>query len=200
MSLAIIISPGWAIVFAWVVWVASWFAAALWSRRPEASARLADKAPNRIVTVAGALLIFMFMGPRHSYFAFAWDWPEPIRWALFACVLAGMAFAWWARLHLGVLWSGNVTRKPGHRVVDTGPYRLVRHPIYTDILFSLFATALERGHVEPVIGFVLMFIGFAMKARLEERFLAEGLGVEAYAQYRARVPMLVPFTKAPRAR
>ena len=180
---------------AWVVFFASWLLAAIWSSRAQSRAGLAREFPNRAVTVAGALLIFRYMGEREPFLPVSWDVSDTIGWSLFAFVLAGMAFAWWARLHLGTLWSGTVTRKSDHRIVDTGPYALVRHPIYTGILFSLLATALQRGALEPLIGVLLMFIGFWMKARLEEEFLREGLGAEAYDQYRARVPMLIPFTK-----
>jgi protein-S-isoprenylcysteine O-methyltransferase Ste14 len=86
-----------------------------------------------------------------------------------------------------------VTRKDDHRIVDTGPYGLVRHPIYTGILLALYATTLAFPGPFNVAGSVLMTIAFVIKARLEERFLSEELGAEAYAAYRRRVPMLVPF-------
>ena len=57
---------------------------------------------------------------------------------------AGILFAWWVRIHLGRLWSGAITRKEGHRVVDSGPYGLVRHPIYTGLLAATFTTAAPR--------------------------------------------------------
>lgn len=53
-----------------------------------------------------------------------------------AVMIAGFAFCWWARIHLGRLWSMRVTKKEGHHVVDTGPYGVVRHPIYTGILVA----------------------------------------------------------------
>ena len=85
-----------------------------------------------------------------------------------------------------------MTRKEDHRIVDTGPYALVRHPIYTGLLLSGFATAIARGTVESLIGVVIVLAGFWIKARLEERFLSQDLGPD-YAAYRARVKMLVPF-------
>jgi protein-S-isoprenylcysteine O-methyltransferase Ste14 len=193
MSLAVILSPVLAIGVAWILWVLSWIVAAMWSRQTVARPGYAREFPNRLVTLLGGLLIFASMGSPHSYSPFGWQPSELFGWAMFACVLGGMAFAWWARLHLGSLWSGTVTRKADHRIIDTGPYAIVRHPIYTGILFSLYATALERGRVEPIIGAMLMTIGLWMKARLEESFL----DLPGYDEYRARVPMLVPFLKAP---
>ena len=83
----------------------------------------------------------------------------------------GFAFCWWARLYLGRLWSGSVTRKEGHHIVDTGPYRLVRHPIYSGIILAALATAIERGTPVSFAGFAVMTLGWWIKARLEKRFL-----------------------------
>ncbi|HVY84389.1 MAG TPA: isoprenylcysteine carboxylmethyltransferase family protein, partial [Caulobacterales bacterium] len=105
------------------------------------------------------------------------------------------AFAWWARVTLGALWSGNVTRKEDHRIVDTGPYGVVRHPIYTGILLGVWGTALFLGRWETLLGALLMTIGFWLKAKLEESFLVAGLGEAAYADYKRRVPMLLPLAK-----
>jgi protein-S-isoprenylcysteine O-methyltransferase Ste14 len=96
-------------------------------------------------------------------------------------------------LHLGRLWSASVTRKEDHRVVDSGPYAIVRHPIYTGLLIAAVATAVIKGTPIAFVGVVLMTIAFVIKGRLEENFLREELGREAYDAYRKRVPMLVPF-------
>jgi protein-S-isoprenylcysteine O-methyltransferase Ste14 len=193
LSLAVTLTPSWAIAYTWVGWIISWFVAAIWSRRTAERPGFAREFPNRLVTVIGAFILFRTLSGADQYFPELWPYNEAFGWVMFACVLAGMAFAWWARLHLGTLWSGTVTRKDDHRVVDTGPYGTVRHPIYTGIIFSLLATALERGRIEPLIGVAIMTIGFWMKARLEEDFLSPHL--PDYAAYRARVPMLVPGLK-----
>ena len=196
-------SPERAIGWAWAVWVLSWFAAAVWARRTEKSAGLGAEALHLAVTCLGLFLVFARFGnfdgvPHRGPWAFevpsALTWPVPpaLGWALFAVAVAGFAFCWWARLHLGQLWSGSVTRKPGHRVVDTGPYALVRHPIYTGLILAAAATALDRGSAFNVAGAVLVIVGFWIKARLEERFLRAELGAQAYDDYARRVPMLVP--------
>jgi protein-S-isoprenylcysteine O-methyltransferase Ste14 len=87
-----------------------------------------------------------------------------------------------------------VTRKADHRIVETGPYGLVRHPIYTGILLSFYASLLLRPGWLGLAAAVVMTFSFVVKLRLEERFLSAELGVEAYAAYRKRVPMLVPFS------
>ena len=99
---------------------------------------------------------------------------------------------WWARIHLGQLWSSSVTRKAHHHVVDTGPYAIVRHPIYTGLLLAIISTLLARGTVRTLVGSAIIAVGIYIKARVEEEFLVQQLG-EPYVAYARRVPMLLSF-------
>ncbi len=186
----------------WVAWALSWTIAAAWANRTVQDPGGARQLPYRIFTVSGFFLLLGFVvengrgsefGAGDFLFHRLWTLPENAQWAMVGLAALGFAFCWWARLHLGALWSGRITRKEGHHVVDTGPYGLVRHPIYTGLLLAALATMALKGSVHAALGFVLMGIGYWMKARLEERFLREQLGAEAYDAYSRRVPMLVPF-------
>ena len=183
-------NPWHVIGITWLAWVASWFIAALWNRQTAARPRFVDELLYRIVTGMGAS--FLFGLARIPALDTPWPVTDAFAWLMAVCVVGGFAFCWWARLHLGSLWSGNVTRKENHRIVETGPYALVRHPIYTGIIVSAFATAFAIARVESVIGACLITLGCWIKARLEERFLSQSLG-EDYAAYRGRVKMLVPY-------
>jgi len=179
----------------WIAWWLSWLAAAWWRDRAASTPPRRQQIVYRMLTAAGVLLLF---GPyRHAFDSeiVLWRTPDPIGWLLIAVALAGFAFTWWARIHLGRLWSSNVGRKADHRVVDTGPYGLVRHPIYTGITLASIATAALRGTAAGWAGVVVMTIGWVVKARLEETFLREQLGAEAYDAYTGRVPMLIPFLR-----
>jgi protein-S-isoprenylcysteine O-methyltransferase Ste14 len=180
-----------AIVVIWVVWVASWIAAAFWADRAAARPSAGDEVRYRIATIAGAALLFI--GDRPFSNAKLWTFGPVIAWSLVALAALALAFTWWARLYLGRLWSSSVTKKADHRVVDTGPYAIVRHPIYTGVLAAIYATAVLKGEAIGIFGGLLMTLGFWLKARLEERFLREQLGAESYDAYRRKVPMLVPF-------
>jgi protein-S-isoprenylcysteine O-methyltransferase Ste14 len=121
-----------------------------------------------------------------------WVNPPLLSWATLLVVAAGIALCWWARFHLGRLWSDTVTRKEGQRVVDTGPYRLVRHPIYTGFIVIYLGLAILCASALALVGAALMTVGLWIKARVEEQFLSEELGAAVYGGYKARTPMLVP--------
>ena len=121
-----------------------------------------------------------------------WVTPPLLAWAMLLVIAAGVALCWWARLHLGRLWSDTVTRKEGQRVVDTGPYGLVRHPIYTGFIVMDAGLAILCGSALALAGVAVITVGLWIKARLEEQFLSEELGAAAYSSYKARTPMLVP--------
>ena len=186
-------SPELATIFAWCAFALSWLAAAFWAEPAAKRAGFSEEWIYRVVTVIGGVLLFSIYGHSYRGPGVLWSFAPDIQWALFGVAILGFAFAWWARLYLGKLWSSSVTRKADHHVVDTGPYALVRHPIYTGILLAALATALLKGTAWAVAGVLVWTLGFFIKARLEERFLREQLGAEAYDSYRRRVPMLVPF-------
>lgn len=196
-------SPQVAVNVLWAVWYVTWIAAVVVSRRTKVQMKTDMVGAHRLLVALGALLLFLPPGAEgqlermHAGLGAAlmtplWDAPDTVRWALLGATGAGFAFCWLARAHLGRLWSGFVTLKEGHRIVDTGPYGLVRHPIYSGVIFSAFMTALLRATPAAQVGAVLIAIGFWITARIEERFLRAQLGTEAYDAYSRRVRMLVP--------
>lgn len=109
-----------------------------------------------------------------------------------ATTLGGIAFAIWARLILGANWSGVVTVKEGHTLVRRGPYRLVRHPIYTGLLTAVAGTALTHGSIRGILALPIVALGFWLKTLTEERFMVEEFG-EEYLRYQREVRAVVPF-------
>ncbi|MEO7570494.1 MAG: isoprenylcysteine carboxylmethyltransferase family protein [Croceibacterium sp.] len=173
----------------WAAWLVSWQAAALWRSKPTVQAPRRD---YRLLFVAIALgFFFMFNGIPRLMWPTLWPVTPVLGWSMEAVIVIGIAFAWWARVHLGKLWSGGIERMAEHRVVDTGPYALVRHPIYTGMILAAIGIAVIRATPWALLGAGLMALGFALKAKVEERFLEGEIG--GYDAYRARVPMIVPF-------
>lgn len=182
-----------AIALLWLAWIISWAVAAYWADRPEKRASPQAEIRYRALWIAGMLLL-LIPADRYASRLTLWLPTQAEGWICAAATAAGLGFCWWARLHLGRLWSSNVTRKAGHHVVQSGPYALVRHPIYTGLLLSIYATAAAKGTLWGLFGAIVLTLGIWLKARLEERFLREELG-QAYDDYSRRVPMLVPFAK-----
>ena len=115
-------------------------------------------------------------------------------WVAAFVTAAGMLFSVWARVHLGRNWSAVVTIKDGHELIDTGPYALVRHPIYTGLLIAIFGSAMASGEWRGVLAVLIAFAALWRKLQLEERWMTERFG-ERYVAYRQRVPALIPFWK-----
>ena len=178
----------------WLVWWLSWMVAAAWSDRAVKRPASRHQIVHRLLAGLGAVLLFGMY--RHDLRAemILWRTPIALGWATVVAAVAGLLFTWWARIHLGRLWSSSVSRKADHHVVDTGPYGIVRRPIYTGIILASVATAAMRGTALAWLGTGVMTAGWVIKARLEEAFLREQLGAEAYGEYARRVPMLVPHT------
>jgi protein-S-isoprenylcysteine O-methyltransferase Ste14 len=180
---------------AWIVWWVSWLVAAIWRDRAARQPPRRSQIGYRLFAVAGVTLLFGALRDAGVLEIPPWQTPVAIQWAMIPVTIGGLAFTWWARIHLGRLWSSNVGRKADHHVVDTGPYAIVRHPIYTGIMIASIATAALRGTLAAWIGMALLTAGWYVKARLEERFLRQELGAEVYDAYARRVPMLVPFIR-----
>lgn len=104
----------------------------------------------------------------------------------------GVAFGIWARFHLGKYWSGTITIKEDHKLIRTGPYALVRHPIYTGLVIAMFGTAIAIGELRGILAVILVVIAYTRKIRLEERVLDAQFGGE-YEHYRREVKALIPF-------
>lgn len=116
---------------------------------------------------------------------------ETIQGIAILITAVGIGLAIWARFYLGQNWSGTVTIKVGHTLTRTGPYRWVRHPIYSGILLAMIGTVLAHGRPVGAIAVALFLLGFAFKLRLEEQFMRKTFGPE-YDEYAKTTGALVP--------
>jgi protein-S-isoprenylcysteine O-methyltransferase Ste14 len=121
-------------------------------------------------------------------------WPSGLWsfWVGAAITIAGLLFAVWARVYLGRNWSRSVTIKQDHELIATGPYAMVRHPIYTGILTGLLGTAIALSQVRGFLAFALFFVAFWLKLRMEEQWMRSQFG-ETYVTYAHRTAALVPY-------
>jgi protein-S-isoprenylcysteine O-methyltransferase Ste14 len=178
----------------WLAWVVSWVAAAFWSGRTKSHVRTRNAWIYRLPILLGAILLSPWaaarLGDKPLY-----DPGNAGTYMLAIIVLLGISFTWWARIHLGRFWSNAITRKEDHVIVESGPYALVRHPIYTGLILAILATGAAVATAASLLGAILISFGEWQKARMEERFLSAELGPEAYRSYSRRVPMIVPFVR-----
>jgi protein-S-isoprenylcysteine O-methyltransferase Ste14 len=105
---------------------------------------------------------------------------------------AGLLFTVWARRYLGPNWSGTVTIKEGHELITTGPYAIVRHPIYSGLLLAFAGSAVAIGEWRAILAVVLALLAFLHKLRIEEWWMERQFG-SAYRAYCRRVPALIPL-------
>ncbi len=184
--------PGFAIILLWAFFALTWLVAAWWSDPADKKIGFRAELPYRLVLLIGGII---FAVPARSYHGPLRLWHVTLSeaWICVALIMLGFAFCWWARIHIGPLWSGSVTRKGDHAVIDTGPYAFVRHPIYAGILLAVFATSAAKGTIWGIGGALIITIGLWLKARLEEGWLRRELDPGAYDAYSRRVPMLVPW-------
>jgi protein-S-isoprenylcysteine O-methyltransferase Ste14 len=114
-----------------------------------------------------------------------------VQWAGVAVMVFGLGIACWARVHLGTNWSGVVTLKEGHELIRTGPYRNIRHPIYTGILIGFLGYAIVGGQVRGLVAMAVVWFSFFVKARHEEKFLAQEFGPK-FEEHTQHTGMFLP--------
>jgi protein-S-isoprenylcysteine O-methyltransferase Ste14 len=176
----------------WLSWAGYWWVS---SRNVKRAVRH-ESLPSRLSHIAPlALAALLFSVPNlpapvlRTRFLSSTTWPLNIAVALTA---AGLLFAVWARQYLGSNWSGTVTLKEDHELITSGPYALVRHPIYTGLLLAFVGSAMAIGEWRAALAFALASLALWRKLRLEERLMHQQFG-EAYQAYCRRVPALIPF-------
>jgi protein-S-isoprenylcysteine O-methyltransferase Ste14 len=178
----------------WLAWVVSWVVASFWSGRTKSHVRTHDSWVYRLPILLGAILLLPWtakaLGDTSLY-----NPGNSGTYALAVVALLGISFTWWARIHLGRFWSNAITHKEDHRIIDTGPYGMVRHPIYTGLIVAILATGVAVATWTSLLGALLISFGQWRKARMEEKFLSAELGPAAYGAYCRRVPMIVPFIR-----
>ena len=178
-------------VFMWAGWFVLWRVMAF---RVKAAAQ-SESVPARLshlvpLLIAGCLLAVRVPIPLlNDRFVPLAIWPAALGAAL---TFAGLVFCVWARFVLAGNWSDFVQLKQDHELIVGGPYRWVRHPIYTGLLLMFLGTALAVGEWRGLLAVAIAALAFWRKLRREETVMRGAFG-EAYARYAERVPALVPF-------
>lgn len=181
------------VAIAWAAWIACgvyFLATALFTNR----IRVREKAPHRLLD---ALLLwsgyaFLFIGVSRAGALQATLAHHPWwQYAGAAAAAAGLAFTVWSRFVLGRYWSGVVALKQDHRLVQNGPYRRIRHPLYTGLILAATGTAVAAAQPWTLPGVVLLTLCFLRRARREDALLSQHFGAE-FDTYRRQTGQLLP--------
>ena len=174
----------------WAAFGAIWLLWAIWIKKAERRESHATHFVHSGLVAVGFLLMFsdVQVGWLHLRLLPRAFWLEALG---IGVTLAGFAFATWARIHLGRNWSSSVTSRVQHELIRSGPYRWVRHPIYSGLLLALAGTALVRGELCTLFSLVVVYAGWKLKSRLEERMMTGTFGQE-YTAYANATGALVP--------
>lgn len=178
----------------WIAWLIVWLAWAFQSKQTREKETVLSRFSYALpVWLAAYLLFWARTLP-------GW-WNAPIvanrpwfGWLAVVITALGFALAIWARAYLGSNWSGSVTIKVGHELIRTGPYRLVRHPIYTGILIAMFGTALAYDRWRVLVALPILWLAFTIKRLKEEQFMRQTFGAQ-YDEYARTTGAIFPLPR-----
>ncbi len=171
-----------------VIWLAGSFTNKATVRRQSLGSRLLEIAPLLlgVVLLRTDRTLFRLLAVRFV--------PDTEGWRVIGAALtvAGVAVAIWARFSLGKNWSATVTVKQEHELIRRGPYKVVRHPIYSGFLLAILGTAIYAGQLKGLVALVLAAVTWKIKSMHEEAFMETEFGAQ-YTQYKREVKSLVPW-------
>lgn len=175
----------------WLAWALYWWLRARGNKPMRAQETLASRLSFALPMFVVGWLLFVPVRPDWlSLQIIPGGWWR--YWPAVGLIVAGMLFSIRARSVLGRNWSGRVSIRQDHELVVQGPYRVVRHPIYTGMLLALFGTGLAAGRLYGAVAVFIALLSLARKARLEEQWMAREFG-QRYDAYRQRTWMLLPY-------
>lgn len=176
----------------WLCWVAYWWLASRHVKPTERHEPAGSWLLHVLPLLFAAWLLWVERVPGSFLNERLFPWAPWEFWVAAFITAVGLLFTVWARVHLGRNWSGTVTIKQAHELITTGPYAMVRHPIYTGLLVAFAGSAFARGEWRGLLAVAIVWAALWRKLRLEERWMVERFG-EQYMAYSRRAAALVPF-------
>jgi protein-S-isoprenylcysteine O-methyltransferase Ste14 len=175
----------------WTIWIVIWMLWAFRSKQTKERESFLSRFTYAIPAWASMCLIFF---PRTlGMWGHAAIFPPNIAIAAIGIAITALGFALtlWARTILGTNWSGTVTIKVDHELIRTGPYRWVRHPIYTGLIVASIGTVIALNQWRGVPAVFLLWLAFTIKRLKEEQFMRQTFG-EQYTAYTQTTGAIFP--------
>jgi protein-S-isoprenylcysteine O-methyltransferase Ste14 len=175
----------------WIIWIVVWM---LWALRTKKTQQREGGASQvfRLALLGSAIYLIFFAGNLRGW------WHRSILpyhpWmgcTGMTITVLGFAITLWARFLLGSNWSNSVTIKVAHELIRTGPYRWVRHPIYSGMILAMLGTAIALDQWRGAVSVALLWVAFTFKQRKEERFMRQTFGAQ-YADYSKTTGAIFP--------
>ena len=178
------------IAVCWALFLGVWFIGAF-----RASPPTSNSGKRIAVRLGGLLLILLLFSlpiiNRYFHVAVVVNVNPILGWASVALAAIGVGIAIWARIYLGRNWGGPQMIQQEHSLVTSGPYRYIRHPIYTGVLLALLGAVLVQGIVWIVVFFCFLYY-FIRSARIEEERMTK-LFPDSYPVYMSHTKIFLPF-------
>jgi protein-S-isoprenylcysteine O-methyltransferase Ste14 len=184
--------PGYALIIigCWLIFIAYWMISSFRVKAAAKRGTFLSTLTYRIPLLVGGIMIGTFRWHHPMNLPLTPD-SDITRWAGALVCVAGLGVTIWARVTLGGNWSSDVQFKEDHQLVSKGPYRFVRHPIYTGILIMCSAQAIQFGRLHFWLGWLIVFVGLWIKLKQEEAVMLRHF--PEYSDYRKQVKAIVPF-------
>ena len=179
------------VIIPWGVFLVYWLIGALKTRNTQQQESFASRLAVLLTETVGYVLVFRnsaglgFLGNR----VVPRNLAGPVAGSVF--IWMGIGLAIWARYHLAEYWSARVTIKEDHKLIRTGPYTRLRHPIYTGLILATVGSAMVIDRWRCVVGVGLVVAGYCFKAKKEESMLAQQFGA-AFREHQKHTGFLIP--------
>ncbi len=176
----------------WTCFCAVWLLAAAFNKRSVYRESRAQRLRYGLLLIVAFLLLTRSRGLPYPFNVRIIPATPTLQWIAAILCMAGLAFCLWARATLGRNWSGTITLKKEHELIERGPYRLVRHPIYTGMMAMIVATAITYGYPGGIAAVLFAFLSFWIKLGAEEKLMLQQFP-DQYRSYQRRVKRIIPF-------
>ena len=179
-------------VLLWIIWAFYWLAVAKNTKSNARKETIASRASHFVPLAIAAVFLWFPLNPNSLLTSKFVQKSGTLWWIGLFCTIAGLFISVWARRYLGKNWSAAVTVKQEHELVRSGPYKLVRHPIYTGLILAFFGSVIASGEWRGLIALLIVVYTFWRKLKHEEHWMLQTFGLE-YLAYRSQVKALIPF-------